>query len=60
MAFIGLYDPADDRMPDDVVLGELLEGDALDALKRVFRLGQTGPDSGFEVHLRAVAGDDHT
>jgi hypothetical protein len=35
MPLIRLHDPSHHRMPDDVGLGEALEGDALDSLKRV-------------------------
>ena len=45
---------------NDPALLEQLADPAYGAkLERVFRFGQTGAHAGLEVHLRAVAGDDH-
>ena len=49
MPFVGVDDPADYRMADDVRLSEVLECNAFHILQRVFRLAETGPDAGLEI-----------
>ena len=46
-------------MADDIGLGEVLEGDAVDAGKEPLDLDQPGLGISWQIHLRLVAGDDH-
>ena len=56
---IGVDDPADQRMADDVGGGEADLGDAGDAAEQADRLDQARRLAGRQVDLARIAGDDH-
>src|SRR5262249_17278383 len=56
---VGLDDPLNQRVPDNVFFSQVNDGDAFDVLEAMDGIDEAGALIAFEVDLRDVAGDDN-